>query len=59
MKTRKTDKVRDLRDGMFDRAADPKIAEELESSKPLVSVEESHLATPGVGVHTPGQTTHE
>ena len=59
MKKEKTREIRDLRDNMYAKVADPTVAEELDSSKPLVDVNEPHLATPGVAVHTPGQTTHE
>ena len=58
---KKTDesKVRDLRDNVNAEAVDPGIAKELDELKPLVEVDQPHLVTPGIGVQTPGQTTHE
>jgi hypothetical protein len=59
MKTTDKAKVRDLRDNVNARAADPGIAKELDELKPLVDVDQPRLVTPGIGVQTPGQTTHE
>jgi hypothetical protein len=52
-------KVRDLRDSVNARAAEPGIAKELDELKPLAEVDQPRLVTPGIGVQTPGQTTHE
>jgi hypothetical protein len=52
-------KVRDLRDTVPGKEIDPAVARELEDMKPLVVVDEPHVAGAGPGVQSPGQATHE
>jgi hypothetical protein len=59
MKESNGSKVRDLRDTEAAKSADPRVAKELDGLKPLIVVGEPHIVTPGVGIQTPGQVSHE
>jgi hypothetical protein len=61
MKPKKEEKrtVHDLRDISSVRVAVPDVAGELAGAVPLAGSKGPRIVTPGVGVQTPGQTTHE
>lgn len=61
MKLKKTHRtvVRDLRDIDVVKLAMPDVSDRLAGFNPSPETQGPNIVTPGVGVQTPGQTTHE